>query len=192
MKEGKFVTNADGSTTFTIDNEPYGKAKKKSIETGMENPMTAAEDIIVGGTNGTPTRLAKGANGTFLGVDENGQLAYAQAGGGELYEHSVYGKNDNCNFAFIVYCSESSSWSGNPKACIQKMNELGYSGNNKLHMSGHYKVGSSWEDVNSICVYVVESASAYSFMFDYEYGVGAVSWANFMTQNFKDSVRRIL
>jgi len=32
------------------------------------NPMTTAGDIIVAGTSGTPTRLAKGANGTALSV----------------------------------------------------------------------------------------------------------------------------
>lgn len=35
---------------------------------GMTNPMTTAEDIIVGGVAGAPARLGVGANGTFLGV----------------------------------------------------------------------------------------------------------------------------
>jgi hypothetical protein len=39
------------------------------------NPMTTAGDIIVGGSGGTPTRLAKGADGTKLGVVA-GALAY--------------------------------------------------------------------------------------------------------------------
>jgi hypothetical protein len=34
----------------------------------MVNPMTTAEDIIVGGASGVPARLAKGANGTVLTV----------------------------------------------------------------------------------------------------------------------------
>lgn len=36
--------------------------------TGFANPMTTAEDIIYGGASGTPTRKAKGSDGTFLGV----------------------------------------------------------------------------------------------------------------------------
>jgi len=36
MKEGKFITNADGSTTFTIDDEPYASAKQKYIERAKE------------------------------------------------------------------------------------------------------------------------------------------------------------
>jgi hypothetical protein len=34
----------------------------------MANPMTTQYDLIVGGTSGTPTRLAKGSSGTVLGV----------------------------------------------------------------------------------------------------------------------------
>ena len=35
---------------------------------GMTNPMTAKNDIIVGGTSGAATRLAKGANGRPYGL----------------------------------------------------------------------------------------------------------------------------
>ena len=38
-------------------------------EAGMENPMTTAGDIIIGGTDGAPTRLAAGSNGQFLVMD---------------------------------------------------------------------------------------------------------------------------
>lgn len=40
-----------------------------SIDTGMLNPMTAAGDIIVGGSSGAPDRLAIGTNGQVLTVD---------------------------------------------------------------------------------------------------------------------------
>ena len=42
---------------------------------GFSNPMTTAEDIIYGGASGTPTRKAKGSDGTFLGV-ASGALLY--------------------------------------------------------------------------------------------------------------------
>ena len=48
---------------------------------GFANPMTTAEDIIVGGVAGAPARLGKGADGTFLGVVA-GALAYASPPGG--------------------------------------------------------------------------------------------------------------
>ena len=36
---------------------------------GMTNPMTATDDLIVGGTSGVPTRLPKGSNGDILRVN---------------------------------------------------------------------------------------------------------------------------
>jgi len=42
----------------------------------MSNPMTAPNDIIVGGTAGAPTRLPKGANNSVLGVDGSGGINY--------------------------------------------------------------------------------------------------------------------
>lgn len=44
----------------------------------MSNPMTTAGDIIVGGSSGTPTRLAKGSNGELLRVDGNGNVGYGK------------------------------------------------------------------------------------------------------------------
>jgi len=42
----------------------------------MTNPMTTAGDIIVGGADGTPGRLAKGANNSIFGVNSAGILGY--------------------------------------------------------------------------------------------------------------------
>jgi len=42
--------------------------------------IQAAEDLIVGASPSTAKRLAKGANGTFLGVNSSGQLAYSYIG----------------------------------------------------------------------------------------------------------------
>ena len=46
------------------------------------NPMTAVGDLIVGGASGALARLAKGANGTFLGVASGVVGYYTPAGGG--------------------------------------------------------------------------------------------------------------
>lgn len=43
---------------------------------GMANPMTTAGDVIVAGTSGTPTRVAKGDNNTIFAVDNAGTLGY--------------------------------------------------------------------------------------------------------------------
>ena len=42
----------------------------------MTNPMTTANDIIIGGTSGAAARLAKGSNGQILGIDGNGDIAW--------------------------------------------------------------------------------------------------------------------
>ncbi len=43
--------------------------------TYITNPLTTLGDVFVGGSSGTPTRLAQGTNGTFLGVS-GGVLGY--------------------------------------------------------------------------------------------------------------------
>lgn len=44
----------------------------------FSNPMTASNDLIVGGTSGAPTRLAKGNNGELLRVNASGNIAYGK------------------------------------------------------------------------------------------------------------------
>lgn len=52
-----------------------------SSGSGMTNPMATAGDIIIGGTNGTPTRLAKGTDGQLIGY-VGGTVAPVDAAGG--------------------------------------------------------------------------------------------------------------
>jgi len=47
----------------------------------LTNPMTTSQDIIVGGQNGTPNRLAKGADGQVLKV-VSGEVVWANESGG--------------------------------------------------------------------------------------------------------------
>jgi hypothetical protein len=73
------TTSVSGHTLLCIDNNgalSYSNSGAAQIEL-MTNPMTTANDVIIGGTSGAPTRLAKGANGTFLGVNGSGNLAYS-------------------------------------------------------------------------------------------------------------------
>jgi hypothetical protein len=54
------------NTTVTIDGSGIISAVAGP---GFANPMTAQDDIIIGGSMGAPTRLAAGASGDFLGYD---------------------------------------------------------------------------------------------------------------------------
>ena len=69
----------DSSTiTWTVTDDPTNHRSKVSAATtsaaGFSNPMTAAADLIVGGTAGAPTRLGKGADGQVLTVDPTTHL----------------------------------------------------------------------------------------------------------------------
>jgi hypothetical protein len=46
-------------------------------QSNVYNPMTTANDVIIADARGNPIRLAKGANGTYLGVDGSGNLNYS-------------------------------------------------------------------------------------------------------------------
>lgn len=61
------VVSVDSSGNFTLTTPQ---------SSGMTNPMTTSQDIIVGGSSGTPTRLAKGNNGELLRVNSSGNVAY--------------------------------------------------------------------------------------------------------------------
>lgn len=77
---GSVVTPPASSVTLFVDSADGVPKYKDSSGTihnfaGFTSPMTTQYDIIVGGTSGVAQRLAKGANGTFLGVS-GGVLSY--------------------------------------------------------------------------------------------------------------------
>ena len=76
---GESITAVAGNVVFYGDDEFVfdGTTWEQFGSVGFANPMTASQDIIVGGANGTPTRLAKGSNGYLLGVNSSGNLAYS-------------------------------------------------------------------------------------------------------------------
>lgn len=65
---------------------------------GMTNPMTTSQDIIVGGSSGTPGRLAVGANGTFLGVSAGAIVWTTPSGSGD-----VVGPASSTNEHIVVF-----------------------------------------------------------------------------------------
>jgi hypothetical protein len=50
----------------------------------LTNPMTTSQDMIVGGASGVPTRLAKGADGSILGITA-GTVGWVAGGGSMVY-----------------------------------------------------------------------------------------------------------
>lgn len=72
-----------------------------SLSGGMTNPMTTADDVIIGGASGAATRLAKGGNNTVLGVDGSGVLGYKAdpSGGGSVGAWHLIGGSGEPAFA---------------------------------------------------------------------------------------------
>lgn len=46
--------------------------------TALQNPMTAAGDMIVGGTDGVPERIAKGTTGQFLSMGDEDKPVWTE------------------------------------------------------------------------------------------------------------------
>lgn len=77
-----FTANASSDVTVNVS-VPTKISDLTNDSTFMTNPMIATNDIIIGGIDGVPTRLAKGSNGQVVGIDSNGNVAYInQSGGG--------------------------------------------------------------------------------------------------------------
>ncbi|MDH4581366.1 DUF2793 domain-containing protein [Pseudomonas sp. BN415] len=80
-----FVTPREGMLVHVNDEDAFykydGSAWAIFTGGGMANPMTTAGDVIVGGSSGTPQRLAKGTDGQVLKV-VSGAIAWAAESGG--------------------------------------------------------------------------------------------------------------
>lgn len=63
-------------TYFSSDAQNGLSLANSWISTLVTNPMQAANDLIIGGTSGAPTRLAGGSVGQVLGIDSNGNIGW--------------------------------------------------------------------------------------------------------------------
>jgi hypothetical protein len=78
------ILDNSGATTADKNKRVLFSALRTWLADGwsyLTNPMTTAGDLIVGGTSGTPERLAKGANGKVLGV-ASGAVGWVDPSGG--------------------------------------------------------------------------------------------------------------
>lgn len=78
----------EGTTalSWVVGDYAYGAFTAGSVlttnNTYIQNPMTSANDLIIGGANGAPTRLAEGTVGQVLSVGSSGIAWSAAASGG--------------------------------------------------------------------------------------------------------------
>lgn len=69
------ATLIQGSNVTITQGTGPDSALTINASSGFANPMSTAQDIIVGGIAGAPVRLAAGPNGTFLGI-QGGVIGY--------------------------------------------------------------------------------------------------------------------
>lgn len=81
--EGTDVQSTGETSGKVLTANGSGGAAWQAPASGMENPMTTAEDLIKGGVDGEPARLGKGNNGQVLGVD-NGQVKWVNPQSGMI------------------------------------------------------------------------------------------------------------
>jgi hypothetical protein len=124
---------SDGSNFFAA----LGAASGGSGGGGITNPMTAAGDLIVGGTSGSPMRLALGSSGQVLG--SNGSTATwvtpaSSGGGGSTPPTSYLGAGGFGNRVGVIPVAVSSGfWAGDPSAWVCASNQsIGYFGADDL------------------------------------------------------------
>lgn len=102
---------------------------------GFSNPMTTANDIIIGGTSGTATRLALGTNGNLLGASGS-TIGY--------FTPSTFGLIANASVAYVyVTGMDSTGVTDSTSVITAAMNSLPASGGTLIIptiTSGHFKM----------------------------------------------------
>ena len=83
-------------------------ATTSDVNAKMSNPMTTQDDIVIGGSSGTPTRLAKGSSNELLGVNNSGHLAYTK--GLPYITTAPSSNNTNGGLIIVVLSSEPSTY----------------------------------------------------------------------------------
>jgi hypothetical protein len=96
--------NADGTSGQVLQTNGSGSLSWSTPAASLSNPMTTAEDLLKGGVNGTPTRLAIGTNGQCLTVS-GGAMNWGPCG------TSLPAISSSTANAFLGNDGTSASWS---------------------------------------------------------------------------------
>ncbi|MFQ3578662.1 MAG: hypothetical protein SNJ71_00800 [Bacteroidales bacterium] len=125
LKYNKLVSNPTNGHILTTDSNGQATDSGVAISSVLTNPMTTAEDIIIGGTNGVPTRKSKGSDGTYLGVVDGVLTWTTPAGAGDVVGPST--NTDN-------YVPQ---WDGNNSKALKNGRAIGVSSGNIVERSAN-------------------------------------------------------
>ena len=165
-KSGDAITVApspDGIELPVPEPEDNGKVVKVDAEgkyvlgddaSGMANPMTSANDLIVGGTNGAPSRLAVGTEGQILKVGSSGlEWGNPSGGGTQLYLYEIDTTVDEVRYLIsFIACNNNITPANYNKITVTKFRRE-YQGYMELPFKG----------VNTVSVYGIDKLCFYAF-----------------------------
>lgn len=87
-----FAPKGDGNAAHYLDGSG---AYSTPAGSGMTNPMTTQDDIIIGGASGTPARLAKGTDSQVLTVDPTTHHLVWATPSRQPFKHTILKGNGN-------------------------------------------------------------------------------------------------
>lgn len=97
MKASTYDPSAKHVDVYAMDNMEQGgtnlfvtSAEKARWEDKMDNPMTAVGDIIYGGTNGVPAKLARGNNAQVLSLVSGIPTWTTPANGADILQMQIF------------------------------------------------------------------------------------------------------
>lgn len=100
----RLFTKSDG--LYLVDDG--GNVSGPFPTSALSNPMTTAEDIIVGGTAGAPSRLAVGSESDVLTVS-SGAVAWAPPSTGAAFTQSI----NQSGTSFAAWTAANGTWASN-------------------------------------------------------------------------------
>jgi len=129
---------------------------------GMTNPMTTQDDIIVGGSSGTPARLAKGTDGQVLTIDTSSHhvtWATPSGGGGSGLDKLLLNYREASDLASAASVS-ATTWTN--VGTSKSFTVTDASATIELRVGGYFMVGHATSAISAALAVVIDSGTRYT------------------------------
>ena len=141
------------------------------IPAKMSNPMTAGGDLIIGGADGSPTRLAAGNNGQILSTD-GVSVYWDDPAGGEIEGEDVKSTGETGGKVLTADGSGGASWE-NVEVFGEDILSTGASAGKVLMADG--SDGADWSDINGTQIKSIGMTAGKVLSAD---GSGGAAWSD--------------